>query len=310
MPEIANVISSETIEVEWGNTIRDRTIQRYADNADRSAKHPEPAPGDLAYMANSGKIQVFHDGAWRNVGPAAGTILFNAAASAPAGTLLCQGQAVSRTTYADLFAAIGTTFGAGDGETTFNLPDLRQRFPLGVAASGTGNALGATGGAIDHTHTGPSHTHGAGSLGAASAGSHAHGVSGASGGATVGSDAPNSSTSGLMSRASVNDHTHSTGSAGSHAHSSAGNHAHIAGGEPTSAAGAHSHPSAGSHSHTVSGGSGGPNAKQHTHAAGSLTADSAGAHGHNVSGTTAAGGTGQTGSANPPFIALHAIIYY
>lgn len=77
--------------------------------------------------------------------------------------LICDGAAVSRTTYADLFAAIGTTYGAGNGSTTFNLPDLRGRFPLGKAASGTGSTLGATGGALDHTHTYtdvPAHSHG------------------------------------------------------------------------------------------------------------------------------------------------------
>lgn len=57
-------------------------------------------------------------------------------ASAPSGWLFCDGAAVSRTTYAALFAAIGTTFGAGDGLTTFNLPDFRGRSPLGV---GQGN---------------------------------------------------------------------------------------------------------------------------------------------------------------------------
>lgn len=79
--------------------------------------------------------------------------------SAPTGFLLCQGQAVSRAVYATLFGILSTTYGVGDGSTTFNLPDLRQRFPLGKAASGTGSTLGSTGGAIDHTHAGPSHTH-------------------------------------------------------------------------------------------------------------------------------------------------------
>lgn len=73
--------------------------------------------------------------------------------------LLCDGSAVSRATYAALFAAIGTTYGAGNGVTTFNIPDRRGRFGLGKAAAGTGSVLGATGGALDHTHTGPSHTH-------------------------------------------------------------------------------------------------------------------------------------------------------
>ena len=55
-----------------------------------------------------------------------------ARAAAPGGWLACDGAAVSRTTYADLFAAIGTAFGAGDGSTTFNLPDLRGEFVRGL----------------------------------------------------------------------------------------------------------------------------------------------------------------------------------
>jgi microcystin-dependent protein len=74
------------------------------------------------------------------------------AAAAPTGWLLCDGAAVSRTTFAALFAVIGTTYGVGDGSTTFNVPDLRQRFPLGKAAAGTGATLGGTGGTIDHVH--------------------------------------------------------------------------------------------------------------------------------------------------------------
>ena len=89
----------------------------------------------------------------------AGAITAYGGSSAPSGWLLCDGTAVNRTTYADLFTAIGTSYGAGDGSTTFNVPDLRQRFPLGKADAGTGSTLGETGGDIDHTHTGPSHTH-------------------------------------------------------------------------------------------------------------------------------------------------------
>lgn len=88
-----------------------------------------------------------------------GTIVMSGRNTAPTGWLICDGTNVSRTTYSDLFSAIGVTYGAGDGSTTFGLPDLRQRFPLGKAASGTGATLGGTGGAIDHTHSVPAHYH-------------------------------------------------------------------------------------------------------------------------------------------------------
>lgn len=88
-----------------------------------------------------------------------GTMAMWGNVAAPDGWKLCNGDVVSRVTYQALFNVLGTTYGAGDGSTTFGLPDLRQRFPLGLAAAGTGSTLGATGGAIDHTHTGPSHTH-------------------------------------------------------------------------------------------------------------------------------------------------------
>jgi len=61
----------------------------------------------------------------------AGVIIFHAATTAPTGYLIADGAAVSRSTYSALFAAIGTTFGNGDGLTTFNMPDLRGYFPRG-----------------------------------------------------------------------------------------------------------------------------------------------------------------------------------
>ena len=73
-----------------------------------------------------------------------GTIKPWGKATAPAGYLLCDGSAVSRTTYADLFAVVGTTYGTGDNSTTFNVPDLQGKFPQGK--SGTTN-LATTGGA-------------------------------------------------------------------------------------------------------------------------------------------------------------------
>jgi len=61
----------------------------------------------------------------------AGTTAFFAMSTAPAGWIKANGANVSRTAYADLFTAIGTTYGAGDGSTTFKLPDLRGEFPRG-----------------------------------------------------------------------------------------------------------------------------------------------------------------------------------
>lgn len=66
-----------------------------------------------------------------------GAIIHTARNATPAGFLRCNGAAVSRTTYADLFGAIGTTYGAGDGSTTFNVPDLRGEFIRGWADGGT-----------------------------------------------------------------------------------------------------------------------------------------------------------------------------
>ncbi|MDD3494225.1 MAG: tail fiber protein [Candidatus Thermoplasmatota archaeon] len=88
----------------------------------------------------------------------------------PTGWLLCYGQAVSRTTYAALFAALGTTWGAGDGSTTFNLPDFRGRVGAGKDNMGgtaanrlsIGATLGAAGGAQSHQLTAnelPGHSH-------------------------------------------------------------------------------------------------------------------------------------------------------
>ncbi|UOE45896.1 phage tail protein [Agromyces larvae] len=92
-----------------------------------------------------------------------GEVKIFAGASAPSGYLLCQGQAVSRTTYAALFAVLGTTYGTGDGTSTFNLPDLRGRAPVGYSSGETEfNTVGKTGGEKTHTLTVaemPSHSH-------------------------------------------------------------------------------------------------------------------------------------------------------
>ena len=77
---------------------------------------------------------------WGTV-PPAGVIMAFAGSTAPSGYLICDGSAVSRSTYANLYAVIGTTYGAGNGSTTFNLPDLTGRVPVGKNA-GTFATLG------------------------------------------------------------------------------------------------------------------------------------------------------------------------
>lgn len=83
-----------------------------------------------------------------------GTVTPYAGATAPSNWVLCDGSAISRTTYADLFAILGTTYGAGDGSTTFNVPNLKGRVPVGLDSTQTEfDARGETGGAKTHTLT-------------------------------------------------------------------------------------------------------------------------------------------------------------
>lgn len=91
-----------------------------------------------------------------------GTMLMWAGSSGavPTGWALCDGSAISRTTYSDLFTLLSTTFGSGDGSTTFNLPNMQDRFPVGAGNSYSRNAQGgASSNNISHTHSVSAHTH-------------------------------------------------------------------------------------------------------------------------------------------------------
>ncbi len=143
-----------------------------------------PAAGLLVYQVDDVSGFYYYTGtAWTNLasggtgGVPSGTIMAFAGGTVPDGWVLCSGSAISRTLYAGLFTVLGTTYGNGDGSTTFQLPDLRGRTIYGLDNMGgtaagrlttTGginlnNTLGATGGnqtvslSVDNL---PSHNHG------------------------------------------------------------------------------------------------------------------------------------------------------
>ena len=108
------------------------------------------------------------DGNWQVMSPTGltpGIVTLFADSPAPDGWLFCRGDAVSRTAYPALFAVISTTWGIGDGTTTFNLPDLRAKVPFGFS-SGDPNfgGLNQQGGVITHSHSQAAHSHAIGQL--------------------------------------------------------------------------------------------------------------------------------------------------
>jgi microcystin-dependent protein len=201
-----------------------------------------------------------------------------AGSTAPSGWLFCTGGELSRADEAGLFSAIGTTYGAGDGSTTFNLPDMRDRMPVGAGAT---YPLGATGGEAthrlsvaempSHTHTQNSHNH--------TQNSHNH---------------------------AQNSHTHgdtfAVGSAGAHAHTFDVNNEGNSGGPPlvgsNRAAGSRSTDSAGAHTHPLNG------------AVVAATASNVAATATNVAATAVNQSTGGGDAHNnmPPYIAMNYII--
>lgn len=153
-----------------------------------------------------------------------GTILMYGASSAPSGYLSCDGSAVSRTTYAALFAIVGTTYGSGDGSTTFNLPNLNDRFPIGV--SGT-KAIGSTGGSSTATPSGTvsgtiSGTVGSTTLTSAQMPSHTHSTSIESATCVSGAVESRFARGGCSTASTPSFTSSSTGSSNSHDHSFSG----------------------------------------------------------------------------------------
>ena len=213
--------------------------------------------------------------------------------TAPTGYLLCNGAAVSRTTYNALYVLIGTTFGAGNGSTTFNLPNYVNRFPYGTT-------VGAIGGSADAIVV--SHTHGFSGTSSAVSNDHSHGFSG-------------------TSSAVSNDHAHYfAGQTGGHS----ADHNHVlplryvntsfqsfGEGQQYSldASGSDyvSYGTSNDHSHGFSGYTGGITAN-HTHTYSGQTGGHSADHTHTYSGTTVSAGTSGTNANLPPFLGINFII--
>ncbi len=126
-----------------------------------------------------------------------GSITGYAGITVPGGWLSCDGSAIDRTIYADLFAAIGTTYGAGDGSTTFNIPNLLGRTIIGQNPSDADfDVLGETGGEKRHTLTVdemPAHTHSITDVQhshTATDGGHTHGYTATQNAGSIENDAP------------------------------------------------------------------------------------------------------------------------
>ena len=142
-------------------------------NSDTDTGFYRVGANEIGVAVNGASVGSFSSSGWTGsvttsaVVPS-GSLLMWSTGTAPTGYLLCNGSAVSRTTYATLFAAIGTAYGSGDGSTTFNLTDMRDRMPIGA---GTTYAVNASGGsstttialanlpAHDHSITDPGHVH-------------------------------------------------------------------------------------------------------------------------------------------------------
>lgn len=183
-----------------------------------SARPAAGVPGTFWYATDVQVLYYDNGTAWEASHFQPGDLKFTARATLDTGFLACDGSAVSRSTYAALFAAIGTAYGAGNGTTTFNLPDYRGRGPVGV---GDGDASGHTAHARGDKVGKQTHQLAANESGVAA---HSHGVNDAGHthrviGANEGGSPPASSGTGIKSSSVVggggSDYSLATTGAGS-----------------------------------------------------------------------------------------------
>lgn len=168
LPAVSVAVNGQFIRFKNTVTALVRLLRAGSDTIDGGTAYTIPALSVAEVMRTAAgvwtlSIKPNHD---------VGNVIVHGANSAPAGWLLCDGSAVSRTTFGALFATISTAFGVGDGSTTFNLPNFARRTPVGVGGSGTGtlgNTVGSSGGeethvltsaeSAAHTHSQSAHTH-------------------------------------------------------------------------------------------------------------------------------------------------------
>lgn len=218
------------------------------------------------------------------------------ALSVPQDWLLCDGSAINRLAYAMLFAVIGTTWGAGDGSTTFNLPNLADSSPVGAGgtAGAVGASIGAAAGTGAHTHTittGNDNT------------DHSHTVNSHNHGGNTGSTEPPNHTHIFTSGGVSADHYHTGKTQSPNAGHGHDNTTNQFAGRPTNVSAFASAPdtNGASSDHTHSGTTAGIGAGiAHTH---TIAGDTPGTGGrsafHQHAGTTDSTGTGSTGNYSP-----------
>jgi microcystin-dependent protein len=180
LPPSNPVVPNTLIESAWANTTMDDIAAALTGSLPRDGSAPMTGPLILAagdptnarHATSKAYVDRFLGYA---TGMPIGAVFAFAPNAVPAGYLLCDGQAVSRTTYADLFAAIGTTFGSGDGVSTFNVPDMRDWFIRGrnPVTRATGSQQAASLASHSHPVSDPGHTH------AATQAAHTHTVTNA-----------------------------------------------------------------------------------------------------------------------------------
>jgi len=119
-----------------------------------TARPPNPIPGEYGFNLDINAPEYFDGLAWQSLGVLTGAVVDFAGTTVPNGYLICDGSSYSTTTYANLFAAIGYTWGGSGGN--FNIPDFRRKVTVGSGGTGTaelGNTVGNTGGEETHTLT-------------------------------------------------------------------------------------------------------------------------------------------------------------